>query len=255
MTSPDGDPVCVDADADDDNDGLPASKDFCQHMAGGAFDEDGDGIGDECDACPIARPPAEPETDNDGVDAPCDPDPRLGGAKIVFFDGFNGTALSDKWKASGTAWTVKDGTATIAATGLEEITVGMTPSNKLEMFTDYRIAQADSQSADIGVEAVNVLPMGVTQVICGGHRMGVDFIHLSTQTINNDTAADANLFDTTARYGVLGQIDGGNANCVYNSTRFQSAIGAATNGEAMNRAGLMVKGASASFNFFLIVQH
>src|ERR1043165_5666863 len=71
-----GGAVCIDAGGDLDNDGIPNAKDFCQHLAGGANDEDGDGIGDECDACPIAKPPATAETDGDGGDAPCDPDPK-----------------------------------------------------------------------------------------------------------------------------------------------------------------------------------
>lgn len=255
MTNPDGDPLCVDGDDDDDGDGLPAAKDFCQHAMGGAFDEDGDGIGDDCDACPIARPPGTPETDGDGVDAPCDPDPRLGGAKIVLFEGFN-APLSAKWKASGAAWTIKDGTASIAATGAEDLTIDIASTNRLEIFTDYRITQANANSAQVGIEALNQLPMGSTAVKCGGQRVSaVDLIRLATQTADNNHPSNSDLFDPTARYGLLEQIDVGNANCAYSSTRYQDAIGGDTNGESMNKAGVYVSGATAGFNYLLVVQH
>src|SRR5215218_9175621 len=67
FTDPAG-PVCIDSDGDLDGDGLPNGKDFCQHQAGGEFDEDKDGIGDDCDRCPIAPPRATPDTDGDMVD-------------------------------------------------------------------------------------------------------------------------------------------------------------------------------------------
>jgi len=57
LTDPAG-PVCISATGDLDGDGIPNGKDFCEHEAGGAHDEDNDGIGDDCDPCPIAKPPA-----------------------------------------------------------------------------------------------------------------------------------------------------------------------------------------------------
>jgi hypothetical protein len=255
LTNPDGDPICVDGNDDEDGDGIPNEQDFCMHMAGGAFDEDGDGIGDDCDACPIARPPATPETDNDGVDAPCDPDPRLGGAKIVLFEGFN-AALSDKWKPTGAAWTVKDGAVSIVAGAAEDIQIPILPSNKLEVFTDYRVSAANANTAQIGVKAVNQLPMGNTRVLCGASReLGKDNIVLFTQTENNNHTSKSNLFDTSTRYGLLQQIDVGAANCAYSSTAASDPISGNTNGEAMNQVGMHVQGATASFSYILVVEH
>ena len=57
LTDPDG-PTCIDAAGDVDGDGIPNGNDFCEHAPGGAHDEDTDGIGDDCDPCPIAKPPA-----------------------------------------------------------------------------------------------------------------------------------------------------------------------------------------------------
>ena len=50
-------PICIDANADTDGDGIPNALDHCPDGPGGMYDEDGDGIGDECDKCPIAKPP------------------------------------------------------------------------------------------------------------------------------------------------------------------------------------------------------
>src|SRR5438105_2394132 len=54
LTDPNG-PICIDANGDLDGDGIPNRLDHCNHMPGGEFDEDQDGLGDECDPCPIAK--------------------------------------------------------------------------------------------------------------------------------------------------------------------------------------------------------
>ncbi len=103
-------PVCLDAAADPDGDGIPNAMDHCPNAPGGLYDEDGDGIGDDCDRCPIAKPPAVPETDGDDVDAPCDPDIHTAGDKILLFDGFSSGTLATTWTASTpSAWTVEGG--------------------------------------------------------------------------------------------------------------------------------------------------
>src|SRR3569833_2266428 len=44
--------------------------------------------GDACDACPIAAPGGT-DADGDAVSAPCDPDTRTPGDRILLFNGFN----------------------------------------------------------------------------------------------------------------------------------------------------------------------
>src|SRR5262249_51042497 len=84
----DGSGECLAKGEDIDNDGLPNEMDFCNAGQGGKYDEDRDLIGDDCDKCPIASPPANPDTDGDDVDAPCDPDSHEPGDQIVLFQGF-----------------------------------------------------------------------------------------------------------------------------------------------------------------------
>ena len=95
--------VCISADGDLDGDGLTNDKDFCHHAPGGAFDEDEDGIGDDCDSCPIAAPRATADPDGDAVESPCDPEPTEPGEEIVFFDGF-GAGLTDWNPTTDGAW-------------------------------------------------------------------------------------------------------------------------------------------------------
>src|SRR5690242_14944580 len=108
LTDPDG-PTCIDAAGDVDGDGIPNGNDFCEHAPGGAHDEDADGIGDDCDPCPIAKPPASPDPDGDAVDSPCDPDPHTAGDTILLFDGF-ADGLGSNWTPTTPAsWTAVGG--------------------------------------------------------------------------------------------------------------------------------------------------
>lgn len=242
---------------DDDGDGIANDLDLCPMIAGGAYDEDGDKIGDECDACPIARPPAAAETDGDGVDAPCDADPRTGGARILVFQCFN-AALPAAWKpTTASAWQVTGGAAIATSTGgLEELLVPITETTRLELFTDYRAEQANAFMAEVGVTAISDLPMATTKIQCGGQRdRGVDLIRLQTQMTNSNHAALIDLFDPANVYGLLGQIEGGDANCAYNSAKYNDAVGAGTTGETTNKAGVFATNAVVRFSYLLVVGH
>ncbi len=257
FTAADG-PTCVDADGDEDGDGLPNSKDFCQHQMGGAYDEDLDGYGDDCDRCPIAPPPATPDTDGDEVDSPCDPDPREPGDRIVVFDGFNGGALPASWKATP-GWIVQGGEARITPATPTEVATLTAPlslvSTKMAILAKYRVdsvmgGATESSASVIGVDR---RPAGVTTITCGGSRVGTDRLFLDTGVAGAQDTMEA-LFDPAGEYRVALKLDGATAQCALISTRDTGAAQAMTSGEAMSEAGLAARGATIRFSYLLAVQ-
>ena len=58
-------------------------------------DDDGDGIDDACDGCPVLADSAQPDRDQDGVDDLCDPHPDAPGDHIAEFDPF--VTLRPEW--------------------------------------------------------------------------------------------------------------------------------------------------------------
>jgi thrombospondin type 3 repeat protein len=263
LTAPGG-AVCLDGAGDLDGDGIPNSMDHCQHMAGGLYDEDGDGIGDECDACPIAKPLAmndpNKDTDNDGVDYPCDPNPHADGEKIVLFNGFNGTALPDKWTTSAAGvWQIQGGEAIMTPTTPTESEILKAPlagsTTHTVLFAGYRIDTAGTTDADAAVTGITDLPMGASMAVCGGSRVaGTDYLRLNTDGGAMQKPFMGNLFDTAGAYRVLEQLDGATAKCALQATAASDAVQTMTGGLALTSAGLVAHGAKTRFQYLLVVQ-
>lgn len=89
------------------NDGRFVDALPCQSDTG--WDEDGDGVFDDCDGCPHRVDPGQADDDGDGVGNACDPDP-VRPNRIAFFDGFNGPGLPG-WVQSPATWTQAGGYA------------------------------------------------------------------------------------------------------------------------------------------------
>ena len=256
-----GGQVCVDASGDIDGDGIPNGKDFCQHMFGGAFDEDGDGIGDECDACPIAPPPAQAEADGDAVTSPCDPDTRTPGDKILLFNGFN-AALA----GAGPDWKFADGDAIVtpsAPDAVEQLVFPLaTASNRLAILAGYRPdgVATPAATADAGVGTKSVLPLGTSAVQCGGSRAaGTDQVLLfQIDTSGGNTEATKALgtaFSAANPYQVALQLDGATANCAVDGglTANQGAVRLTIPGDAPTQAVLYARGATVRFSYILVI--
>ena len=258
LTNPGGG-ECVDADGDGDGDGIPNKRDFCQHEMGGEYDEDLDGLGDICDACPIAPPPAQPDSDGDEVDSPCDPDPSTKGDTIVLFDGFNGGALPMGWKST-MAWTFQGGEA-IATPGSPTAVETMSAplplvSSHIAVLARWRVDRVDAAATEnaVRVTALDIRPAGVTTIACGSSRVGgMDRLLLDTGTAFSQDTVDG-LFDPASLYRGALKIDGAQAQCALIADRDTGAAQAMTSGENMTQAGLGAKGATVRFGYLLAVQ-
>lgn len=255
LTNPGG-AICIDANGDLDGDGIPNNKDFCNHMPGGAFDEDGDGIGDECDACPIAKPPAKPDGDGDAVDSPCDPDPSTPGDKITVFNGFNG-ALPTGWTATA-GWSFSGGEAVLTPTdpnAVEQITVKLTtPANHVSILAAYRIdATPSAVMTDAGVVGLTHLPLGDTIDKCGANRAIGDALQVQTNS-GISTAPAQNLFDPTDHYRLLNQVDGANVNCAVVGSHENQVKQSPSNGDPISEVGIYARGATMRFAYLLVIQ-
>ena len=144
----DGHGECIAKGEDIDGDGLLNETDFCNSGEGGKYDEDRDLIGDDCDKCPIASPPAMPDPDGDEVDSPCDPDPREPGDQIVVFEGFR-DGIPTTWTKVGT-WEHSGGEVIATTTG--SVTASLTvalplTTTKMAVLIQYGADAVDATAA------------------------------------------------------------------------------------------------------------
>ncbi len=258
LTTSDGNGVCIDSDGDVDGDGLQNSKVFCIQGPGGAFDEDGDLIGDDCDRCPIAPPLGTKDSDTDEVDAPCDPDSAVNGDRVVLFEGFN-AGLPANWKSVG-GWEFRGGEVIgTPADGAQLATLtGPLPlvTTKMAVLGSYRVDRVDttSTSSYVGVTAIDRRPAGVSAISCGGARAGgTDSLLLDTDA-GATPKAFANLFDTASRYRVAQKLEGIMAACSMIADNEQGAVAQNTGGNAPSEGGVFTRGATARFQYVLVVQ-
>ncbi|HEY4239151.1 MAG TPA: hypothetical protein VGM88_05020 [Kofleriaceae bacterium] len=252
MTDPAG-PTCIDADGDVDGDGIPNGEDFCEHMAGGAHDEDGDGIGDECDACPIAPPPPTPDLDGDKVDRPCDPDPDSPGDEIVAFAGFE-DGIPSNWTATS-GWTTEDGFAVVHAGATpEKLNFGLPYfTTHTAILTAYTVDDTDG-NAQVAVYGSDIRPAGTTIITCAAARNGsADQLELTTD-VSSMAHAFANLFDPSAKYQLAVTMDNITSACIATSSAESQITSASTGGDSMTAAGLTAQNATLRFAYILAIQ-
>lgn len=259
QTDPAG-PVCLDESGDVDGDGIANGLDFCEHVAGGDHDEDLDGIGDECDACPIASPTGQAESDQDAVDSPCDRDSREPGDKIIVFNGFHAPVAG-----ASAAWTFQGGEAVVTPVGdaVEELVIPLTrATNHISIQAAYRIdaVAAGAAASEAAVITKTVLPLGTSQVQCGTARIGgSDAVLLATAmngSLTNEMLSPvANAFNPASQYNVVHQIDAASAKCaVAGDTREDSGAAQLTSdGSTPTQAILHVRGATVRFAYLLVV--
>jgi hypothetical protein len=259
MTDPSG-PTCISATGDIDGDGIPNGKDFCEHAPGGAHDEDNDGIGDECDPCPIAKPPATPDPDGDAVDSPCDPDPRTPGDKILLFDGFS-DGLGSSWTPTTAAsWTAVGGELIVSNAPNQEYlrtTVAMTQTLAIE--ASYRIDKLETGATThlVAVHAHDPRPAGVASLECGVVHADSgtgDVVDLETNQNISSTTAMGSAFDVAALYEAAAYDSGNTVGCtVIGDGRGLGAVQAPVTPDAVPSIALTARAVTARFQWVLVV--
>lgn len=252
----DGSGECIAKGEDIDSDGLVNEMDYCNAGAGGQYDEDRDLIGDDCDKCPIAAPPANPDPDGDEVDAPCDPDSREPGDQIVVFEGFR-NGIPSTWTKTGT-WEQRGGDA--LATSTTEITLTtalpMTTS-KLALLVQYRVDAVDTgaNGSYIGLIARDQRPASNAVVRCGSQRNTAVGDSLSLEGNSGSMSSPVvNAFNSASLYSVALRTQGISAQCAMQADATAVAAETTTSGEALTQAGVFVKGGTARFSYVLAIQ-
>ncbi|HUS30261.1 MAG TPA: hypothetical protein VMZ53_17255 [Kofleriaceae bacterium] len=262
----DGGPICITGEGDLDGDGIPNLKDFCQHKQGGASDEDLDGIGDDCDKCPIAAPRPTPDPDGDNVESPCDPDPHEPGDEILLFESFSSTTIDARWKATtASVWKAVGGEviATAPATGPQDyLTTLVAGKNNISIEASYRIDKIDTTTSPVqhivAMYMSDPRPAGVAQASCGVSKTDGGQSELvlveTNQGAMNQLVSGA--FDTAALYRAGGYVSGTRAACsVIANNNPLGTVQASITPDQLSSISLTAKAATARFRYVLVVGH
>lgn len=257
-----GGPVCISADGDLDGDGLANAMDFCQHAPGGAYDEDQDGIGDDCDACPIAPPRATPDPDGDAVESPCDPAPTEPGDEILFFDGF-GAGLGAEWKpTTAGAWSAADGELTVnlaAVANQDYLQHNVVGKSNVAIEAGYRVDRVENSATRhlVAVYANDPRPAGTAQVQCGVSRADStpgDLVVVQTNagSMSAPTVDPALLTTKTYRAGTY--VSGTRAGCsVIADQTPLGTVQATITADDLSSIALTAQAVSVRFHYVIVV--
>lgn len=261
LTDPAG-PICISATGDIDGDGIPNGKDFCEHQAGGAHDEDNDGLGDECDPCPIAKPPATPDPDGDAVDSPCDPDPDTPGDKILLFDGFNDPLGSNYVATTPGAWRVQGGELVVTNIASQEyLRTNVAEVQNMAIEASYRIDRLETGATThlVAVHAHDPRPAGVASFECGVVHADSgtgDVVDLETNQNTSTTHALGSAFNSASLYTAAAYASGNNVGCtVIGDGASLGAVQAPVTADAEPSVALTARAVTARFQWLLVVGH
>jgi hypothetical protein len=216
-----GGPQCIPRSGDLDGDGLANDKDFCHHQPGGAFDEDIDGLGDDCDRCPIATPRDTPDSDSDMVDAPCDPNPGMDGDEILLFDSFQ-NGLLPRWEATTpSAWEVRGGEmiATLATVPDQEyMKTAVVGKNAITIEASFRVDKVEASASRhvVGVYANDPRPAGVANMGCYTTKADASTSELVVVETNLSAMnmPSTSLFSSANLYRAAARVSGTTAQCI-----------------------------------------
>jgi len=259
-----GGPICISGDGDGDGDGLTNDKDFCQHAPGGAFDEDADGFGDECDSCPIAPPRDTKDADGDAVESPCDPSPSETGDEILFFDGF-GAGLAAEWKpTTAAAWSVANGEVTVnlaAVPDQDSLQRVVNGKSNVAIQIGYKVDRVENSATRhmVAVYADDPRPAGTAQVTCGVSRADTSaadlvFVQTNAGAMSQPTIDPALLTTKTYRTGAY--MSGARAGCsVIASNAPLGTVQATITADDLSSIALTAQAVTVRFQYVIVVGH
>jgi hypothetical protein len=261
LTDPDG-PTCIDAAGDVDGDGIPNGNDFCEHAPGGAHDEDADGIGDDCDPCPIAKPPASPDPDGDAVDSPCDPDPHTAGDTILLFDGF-ADGLGSSWTPTTPAsWTAVGGELVVSNIPEQDyLRTNVAEAPHIAIEASYRVDKLETGATThlVADNAHDPRPAGVASLECGVVHADSgtgDVVDLETNQSTSSSPATGSAFDAASLYEAAAYDSGNSVGCtVIGDGHGLAAVEAQITPDALPSIALTARAVTARFQWVLVVGH
>jgi hypothetical protein len=142
---------------------VPDNVDNCPVPNPEQLDEDTDGRGDECDACPFYA--GEGDGDSDGLGDACDPNPTMPGDRLVAFEGFDGKTPEPLFDSAG--WQVRDAARWVFAESVGRVT---TVGEDIEALAWMGPIASDDVTvyARYSIEAVDTMPLGFDYRNVGG---------------------------------------------------------------------------------------
>jgi hypothetical protein len=257
-----GGPICISAEGDLDGDGLTNDKDFCQHAMGGQYDEDGDGVGDDCDRCPIAAPRPTPDSDNDMVDAPCDPAPTEDGDEILLFDGFTTAGLDPRWKpTTAAAWSQPGGEVIVRLDTIstpEYLATTVVGKNSVAVETSFRVDKVESTATEhlVGVYADDPRPAGTAQMLCYTTKADTDGIERVVVSTNAGQMGQitSGAFDSANLYRAGGYVTGTKAGCsILSNGNPLGTVQANITPDQLSSIALTARAATVRFQYVIVV--
>jgi hypothetical protein len=257
-----GGPICISASGDLDGDGLTNDKDHCQHAMGGQYDEDQDGVGDDCDRCPIAAPRATPDSDNDLVDAPCDPAPTEDGDEILLFDGFATAGLDPRWKpTTAAAWRQPGGEAIVQLDTIspqEYLATTVVGKNSVAVEASFRVDRLETSATEhlVGVYADDPRPAGTAQAQCYTTKADTDGIERVVVATNAGSMMQitSGAFESANLYRAGAYVTGTKAGCsILSNGNPLGTVQASITPDQLASIALTARAATVRFQYVIVV--
>ena len=238
---------------DVDGDGVPNGSDNCMSVYNPQqYDEDGDGVGDICDPCPIGS--GSQDSDADGVPNECDPfnDSTMPDT-ILVFEAFNGSPADSSGTQFGSGWQYMGGAAHVTdagpTTGILWTDAGKSNIGVYTRVTMTAKHMVPSIAGTFDHGDTTGFGIGCSDTVNSSN--GMIFAVTDTDSGNTIAPAPGAAWSLGSAYQVE-QVRALNTTTCY---RDDGQTVGGTNSAASNGVGILVHQADASFDYVLIVGH